>query len=233
MLGQPWPMWSDREIDELKLGYLNDIILCKDGNGTFASIAFAHYMINSVGINSDNYPIYFKLLEAGNRWVVDVMVGDKDPAKFFGNIQPNTYMLQECFKMLTDWKPGEVYPKSLLVLYGLITLCYDNPDEGYRLYPLTVTDVNNLGKHLDKSKDQMDALNRIVLTVLDKIAGLIEPQKPLPAIEVQDVALQANNIRGKFLDMTKKLNEAIPDIILVRGELGKNEVKPNIPAITV
>jgi hypothetical protein len=231
MHGEPWPQWPETEIDALKLSYVNDIIECKEGYGVFASLGFAYYLINHVGINSDNYPIYFKLIESGNRWVVDMLVGDKDPTKFFGNIQPNTYMLRESFRMLTAWKAGEVNPKSLLVLYGLITLCYSNPDEGYRLYPLSVPDVNNLGKHLDKTKDQTDPLNRIVLTVLDKIAGLIEPQKPLPAREVQDVALQANNIRGKFLDITKHMNEAIPDIILERGDYTVKEVKPTVPEI--
>lgn len=233
MLGEPWPMWSEKEIDALKLGYLNDIIECKDGYGTFAALAYAHYMISKVGITSDNYPIFFRLIESGNRWVVDTLVGDRDPAKFFGSIQPNTFMLKECFSMLTSWKPGEVYPKSLQILYGLLVLCYETPEEGYRLYPLTVPDVNNLGKHLDKAKDQMDPLNRIVLTLLDKLAGLIEPQKPLPSRDIQDVALQANNIRGKFLDMTKRMNEAIPDIILVRGDYTAAEVKPTVPEIKV
>jgi len=233
MLGEPWPMWSEKEIDALKLGYLNDIIECKDGYGVFAALAYAQYMIKKVGLTSDNYPIYFRLIESGNRWVVDTLVGDRDPSRFFGNIQPNTFMLRECFSMLTAWKPGEVYPKSLQILYGLLVLCYETPEEGYRLYPLTIPDVNNLGKHLDKSKDQMDPLNRIVLTLLDRLAGLIEPQKPLPAREIQDVALQANNIRGKFLDMTKHMNEAIPDIILVRGDYAAAEVKPTAPEIKV
>lgn len=224
-------MWSEVEIDALKLGYLNEIIGCTDGFGTFGALAFAHYMINKVGINSDNYPIYFRLLESGNRWVVDTLVGKTSPDKLFGAIQPNTFMLKECFAMLTRWKAGEVYPKSLLVIYGLLQVCYEIPEEGYRIYPLTVTDVNNLGKHLDKSKDQMDPLNRIVLSLLDRISGLIEPQKPLPSVEIQDIALQANNIRGKFLDMTKKMNEAIPDIILVRGDYTVNEVKPDVPPI--
>ena len=51
--------------------------------------------------------------------------------------------------------------------------------------------------------------------------------------DIQDVALQANNIRGKFLDMTKRLNESIPDILLVRGDYTQNEVKPNVPKIDV
>ncbi|HCM25362.1 MAG TPA: hypothetical protein DIC34_02235 [Treponema sp.] len=224
-----WPLLSNAEIDALELRYINDIIACKNEYSAFAAVAFSHYLINTVGLTPDNYSVYFRLIESGNRWVVDALVGKKDPSKFFGNIQPNNYMLGECFRMLTKWKSGEVYPKALVIIYGLLTLCFKDPEEGYRLYPLTVTDVNNLGKHLDKTKDQMEPLNRTVLSVLDEISSLIEPQKPMPSREIQDVALQANNIRGKFLDMTKRLNEAIPDILLERGDYTANEIKPNIP----
>jgi hypothetical protein len=55
----------------------------------------------------------------------------------------------------------------------------------------------------------------------------------MPSREVQDVALQANNIRGKFLDMTKRMNEVIPDILLERGDWTKTEVPPNIIKIEV
>jgi hypothetical protein len=226
-----WPLWSETEIDALELRYVNDIIACGDGYSTFAAIAFAHYLVNKIGLNPDNYSVYFRILESGNRFVIDSLVGDGDPSHFFGTIQPNSFMLKECFRMLTKWKPGGIYPKSLLIIYGLLTVCFKDPEEGYRLYPLTVNDVNNLGKHLDKTKDQMDPLNRIVLTVLDEISSLIEPQKPQPPIQVQDVALQANNIRGKFLDMTKKLNEAIPDILLERGDYNASEVKPIAPKV--
>jgi hypothetical protein len=228
-----WPLWSESEIDALALSYINDIIQAKDGYSVFAAVAFSHYLVGKVGLNPDNYPIFFRLIESGNRWVIDALTEGRDPAKLFQTIQPNTFMLQECFRMLTKWKPGEIYPKALQIIYGLLTLCYEVPEEGYRLYPLTVSDINNLGKHLDKTKDQMEPLNRIVLTTLDRIAGLIEPQKPMPSREVQDVALQANNIRGKFLDMTKRMNEVIPDILLERGDWTKNEVPPNIIKIEV
>jgi hypothetical protein len=233
MPGQASPLWSENEIDKLALGYINDIIACKDGYSVFASIAFAHYLVDKVGLTPDNYPIFFRLIESGNRWVIEAIVENREPTKMFGSIQPNTFMLRECFRMLTGWKAGEVYPKALEIIYGLLAVCYQVPEEGYRLYPLTVNDVNNLGKHLDKTKDQMDPLNRTVLSVLDRVAGLIEPQKPMPSREIQDVALQANNIRGKFLDMTKKLNEAIPDLLLVRGDFSKDEVRPNIVKIDV
>jgi len=233
MPGQPWPQWSENEIDSLALGYINDIITANEEYSAFAAIAFSHYLINKVGIHSDNYPIYFRLIESGNRWVVDALAGEKDPSKFFGNIQPNTYMLRECFQMLTHWKTGEIYPKALVIIFGLLSVCFRDAEEGYRMYPLTVSDVNNLGKHLDKEKNQMDPLNRTILTVLDEIASLIEPQKPIPTNEVKDVALQANNIRGKFLDMTKRLNEAIPDILLEKGDYKQKEIRPNVVRIEV
>jgi len=231
MAGAEGTQWSEKEIDNLALGYINEIIESREGYSVFAAIAFAHFMENKVGLNPDNYPIFFRLIEAGNPWVIDTLVGDKDPSRLMGTIQFNTFMIKECFRMLTAWKPGEVYPKALVIIYGLLTLCYAVPEEGYRIYPVTVNDVNNLGKHLDKTKDQMDPLNRVVLSVLDRIASLIEPQKPMPSVAIQDVALQANNIRGKFLDMTKKLNEAIPDILLVRGNYEDSVVKPIVAKI--
>jgi len=233
MADAQWTLWSENEIDELALGYIKDIIESKEGYSVFAAVAFAHYLVNKIGLNPDNYPVFFRLIEAGNPWVIDTLVGDRDPAKFMGTIQFNTFMLRECFRMLTTWKPGEIYPKALVIIYGLLTICYRLPEEGYRIYPLTVSDVNNLGKHLDKTKDQMDPLNRVVLTVLDRIASLIEPQKPMPSNEIKDVAIQANNIRGKFLDMTKTLNESIPDVLLVRGDYQSKIIKPNVVAIEV
>ena len=233
MAGTEWPMWSEKEIDALSLGYMKEIIESREGYSAFVAVGLAHFLAHKVGLNPDNYPIFFRLIESGNPWVIDTLVGDTLPSKFLGSIQFNTFMLKECFRMLTSWKPGEIYPKALEIIYGLLTDCYRLPEEGYRIFPLTVSDVNNLGKHLDKTKDQMDPLNRIVLTLLDRIASLIEPQKPMPSNEVKDVALQANNIRGKFLDMTKGLNESIPDVLLVRGDYTQKIVKPNLPKIDV
>jgi len=233
MSGSEWPLWSEKEIDALTLSYVKEIIESNEGHAVFAAIAFAHFMEDKVGLTPDNYPLFFRLVEAGNPWVIDALIGDKVASKFLGQIQFNKFMIGECFRMLKSWKPGEVYPKALEIIYGLLTVCYRVPEEGYRIYPLTVTEVNNLGKHLDKEKGQTDPLNRIVLTLLDHIASLIEPQKPMPSVEIQDVALQSNNIRGKFLDMTKNLNEAIPDVLLVRGDFSAGIIKPIIPAIVV
>ena len=106
---------------------------------------------------------------------------------------------------------------------------YENPVEGYRLYPLTIPDLNNLGKHLDESKDQKDQVNSILLHLLDKISTLLDPGNIIVSDKtVLQIATQANNIRGKFLDITKKLNEAIPDNLLERGDFTIDEVSPSV-----
>mgnify|MGYP006887593957 CR=1 FL=1 len=95
------------------------------------------------------------------------------------------------------------------------------------MYKVTIPDINNLGKHLDKSKDQTDPVNKTILILLDKIASLIDPGKAETDQEIVKLATQANNIRGKFLDITKKLNEAIPDIFLERGDYTTDEIPPS------
>ena len=98
---------------------------------------------------------------------------------------------------------------------------------GYKLYSLSITDVNNLGKHLDKSSETKLRLNNIILHILDRIASLYNIGGLPPATkEMEKIGTQANNIRGKFLDPTKNLNEAIPVKVLEKDDYKKYEIKP-------
>jgi len=223
--------WSLEEINDLELAFLHKMFECKDSDGVDVTMFFAKFM-SKVALNSDNYPIFLKLLQFENHWVVDALLGDKEPLAYFKPVQPNTFILNECFKMFKRWKPGGIYAKSLLILFGLLKTAYESPQDGYRTYALTITDVNNLGKHLDKDKDQKDDVNRTLLGLLDRIASLSD-LGGLPAKDKQmsDVAMQANNIRGKFLDYTKKMSEAIPDEMLKREDFKKKEVAPTIQIV--
>lgn len=218
--------WPQEEIDALELSFLKEVLSCKDGYGVSAAIKFAAFMARKVGVNSDNYPVFFELIGTGNHWVIDILVGDSQPESFFKTIQPNSFMIGECLRMLTFWHPGGVYPKSLQIVFGILKQTYENPTEGYRMYQLSIPEVNNLGKHLDKEKDQRDPVNRVILYILDKIASLVEPGKDIKNMELLDVATQSNNIRGKFLDLDKTLNEAIPDLLLKPADYTKDEVAP-------
>lgn len=218
--------WPQEEIDSLELGFLKEIIACRDGLGVAAALRFAHFMGKKVGLNSDNYPVFFELIETGNRWVIEALLGDSAPETLFKAIQPNAFMIGECLRMLTTWQPGGVYPKSLQIIFGILKQTFESPGDGYRMYKINIPEVNNLGKHLDKEKDQRDPVNRIILSILDKIASLVEPGQEIKDQDLLDVATQSNHIRGKFLDLDKAMNEAIPDILLIRGDFQKLEVAP-------
>jgi hypothetical protein len=218
--------WTEEEINKLELKYLHEIFNCHDGIGVEASIGYAKYLSEKVALNPDNYPVFMLLLQSGNHWVVDSLIGKNNPEEFFKPVQPNKFLLSECFKILTRWKRNGIYPKSLLVIFGLLRQAYENPAEGYRLYPLTISDLNNLGKHLDESKDQAYPVNKTILHLLDSYSKLVDVGVPTNDDGKLRISIQANNIRGKFLDMTKKLNEAIPDLLLEKGDYTSDEVAP-------
>ncbi len=218
--------WPKEEIDALELTVLKEIIACKEGWGVSAAMRFASYMSKKVGLNSDNYPIFFDLIETGNKFVIDTLTKDAAPETYFKAIQPNGFMIGECLRMLTYWQSGAVYAKSLQIIFGILKQTYESATDGYRLYKIDIPEVNNLGKHLDKEKDQRDPVNRIILYILDKIAGLVEPGQEISDQALLDVATQANHIRGKFLDLDKTLNEAIPDLLLIKGDLTRVDIAP-------
>lgn len=217
--------WQEEDLNNLELAFLKDIFKLEQSLGVDATITYARFL-NYIGANPDNYPIFLKLLGMRNHWVVDALIGDNDPDTFFSHVQMNYFILKECFRAFKEAPRGGIYPKSLAVFLGILQVTYKNQLEGYRVYPLNITDVNNLGKHLNEEKDQRDPLNMIILTILDKVASLIDPGKDEEDKEIIAVATQANNIRGKFLDFTKGLKEAIPDLLLETSDYAANEVKP-------
>lgn len=221
--------WQQEDLNKLSLSFLNSMLACKEPQGVDVTVYFAKFL-NMVGVNPDNYPIYLNFFRMRNHWVVDALLGDSDPRVVFSQIQPNYFILEECFKAFEENQRGGMYPKSLLVFLGILEVTYKNPLEGYRVFPLNAENVNNLGKHLDEDKDQADPINRSILGILDKIASLMDPGTlETEDIEIMKVATQANNIRGKFLDMTKHLNEALPELLLNKGDFTEAEVPPTQP----
>ncbi|MBF9019060.1 MULTISPECIES: hypothetical protein [unclassified Oceanispirochaeta] len=218
--------WQEDDLNKLELSFLDRIFDMKEPQGVDATMLFAIYM-NMVGVNPDNYPLFLKIIEMKNHWVVDALVGDNDLEQFFKLVQPNYFILKECFQSITNTKSGGMYEKSLIIFLSIIDMTFKNPIEGYRIYEITNEDLNNLGKHLDETQDQAFPLNMKILSILDKVASLIDPGQVEIDPKITVVAIHANNIRGKFLDMTKSLNEAIPDNLLLKGNFSENEIAPS------
>lgn len=188
-----------------------------------ASISYARFLKLS-GLTSENYPLFLKMLEIENHWVLDELIGDTDPFLLLSTIPPNNYLVSKCFKLLTRWRPGGIYPKTLAIVLGVLQNAYSSPRDGYKIYPLSISDIDNLGKHLEQEGGQDEPRNRCILDILERL-GSIEGLRLDENME--RVARQAIKIRNSFFDNTKMLEDVIPQVLIVRGNYLEEEVPPN------
>jgi hypothetical protein len=161
------------------------------------------------------------MLEIENHWVIDALIGKRDPFLLLSGVQPNRFIVGRVVKMMTKWHRGGIYHKNLSVILGVLQSVYSSPGDGFRIYPLSIADTNSLGKHLDKAKGQDDPLNRAILEVLEKISNLEDAGNP----EMEEVAYHAAAIRNAFFDDRKDLESVIPPVLLVTVE-DRTEVAP-------
>ncbi len=188
-----------------------------------SSTMFAAYL-NRVGISSKNYGLFLKLLETNNQWIVDGLIGGKSPDLLFSSLKPNSYLINKAFILLTSWHPGQIYEKVLLAVLGIIQYGFYKPDDGYRIFPLEISDINNLGKFLKEDNDQFHEVNEIILEILDRITGLGEHSNNL---NKSIIAKHSFNIRISYFDNTKSLLDTIPKVLLVKLKREDREVKPS------
>jgi hypothetical protein len=207
-------------IGEIENRLLQGVFGCRSTEAVEAAISYAQYL-SSVGITPDNYPVFLRMLEIENHWVIDALIGGRDPFLLLSGVQPNKYIVGRILAMMTRWHKGGIYPKNLSVILGVLQSVYSSPRDGYRIYPLSIADANAIGKHLDKEKGQDDPLNRAILEVLEKIADLEDAGNT----EMDEVAMHASSIRNAFFDDHKRMEDVIPPVLLVTVR-DRKEVPP-------
>jgi hypothetical protein len=212
--------WDDARIIEIENSLLQGILGCRTTEAVEAAITYAKFLC-STGITAENYPVFLKMLEIENHWVIDALIGDRDPFLMFSPVQPNRYIVNRIFAMMTKWHKGGIYIKNLSVILGVLQSVYSSPKDGYRIYSLRIADLNALGKHLRKDNGQDDPLNRVILEILDHLSQL----QGQGSADSEEVAIQASAIRNAFLDNRKQMADVIPPVLLVT--LGdRNEIPP-------
>ena len=216
-------VWTRENMLRVENEILRNILAARTPEAVEAAISYSRFLRLS-GLDPESYPLFLKLLEVENHWVLDELLGDKDPFLLLSTIPPNRYLVSRCFKLLTRWRPQGIYPKTLAIALGVLQSAYSSPRDGYRIYPLSIADVDNLGKHLEKEGGQNDPRNRCILDILEKI-GMLEGIQLDEKVE--EVARQALRIRGNFFDNTKLLEDCIPQVLLVRGDYLQEEVPPS------
>jgi hypothetical protein len=202
--------WTDEEVQRIEYSLLKGILGTRTPEAVEAAITYASYL-NFTGITNGNYPVFLNILTVHNHHVIDALLGTRDPFLFMSSIQPNYFIVSTCFSILTKYRKGEIYPKTLGIILGVYQATYNSPLDGYKIYPPSVADVNALGKHLNEEKGQDDLLNRSILDILDKLSSL-EGQNVDE--DMEDLAVHAHSIRNNFFDSTKRLVDVIPEVLL-------------------
>lgn len=202
--------WTSNEVQFIEYNMLKGFIGCRTEEAVEAAITYASYL-NFTGITNGNYPVFLNILTVRNHHVIDALLGNRDPFLFMSSIQPNHFIVATCFSILTKYRKGEIYPKTLGIILGVFQAAYNSPLDGYKIYSPSVADVNALGKHLNEDKGQDDLLNRSILDILDKLSSL-EGQNVDE--DMEDLAIHAHNTRNNFFDSTKRLVDVIPEVLL-------------------
>jgi hypothetical protein len=204
------PIWNEAQISEIENRLLQGIFGCRTTEAVEAAVTYATFL-STIGITPDNYPVFLRMLEIENHWVIDSLIGDRDPFLLLSGVQPNEFIVGRILAMMTRWHKGGIYHKNLSVILGVLQSVYSSPRDGYRIYPLSIQDVNALGKHLDKEKGQDDPLNRAILEVLEKLSELEDSGNR----DLEEVAIHAAGIRNAFFDDRKQMEDVIPPVLLV------------------
>jgi hypothetical protein len=214
-------VWSLESIARVENSIINNIFGCRTTEGVEAAIAYMRFLRES-GLTNENYPLFLKILEIDNHWVIDELIGTGDPFLLLTPIQPTKHLVSTCFRLLTNWHPGGIYPKTMAITLGVLQVAYCYAKDGYDIHKVSINDVNNLGKHLNKDLGQSDPINQVILDILDKIALL----EGLGDDNMERVARQATLIRSNFFDRRKKLEDAIPQVLLVKSDYLVKEIAP-------
>lgn len=214
--------WTKKAIQDVEISILHNMIACRTVEAVQSCISYARFLRLS-GLNNENYPLFLTLLEVENHWVIDSLVDDKDPFLLLSPIQPNNYLILTAFQLLTNWHPGGIYPKTLAIILGVLQAAFSSPKDGFKIYSVSINDVNNIGKHLNKETGQDDRNNREILDILDRLGSLAgTSENP----DVEHMARQANNIRTYYFDKRKKMEDIIPQVLLVKSDYVTKEIEP-------
>jgi len=217
-------LWTKQSIVEVEIGILENIISCRTVEAVEAAVSYARFLSLS-GLDNENYPLFLKMLEVENHWAIDALIRDKDPFLLLSPIQPNNYLIMEGFKLLTKWHPGGIYPQTLAIVLGVLQAAYSSSKDGYKIYKVSINDVNNLGKHLNKETGQDDKNNRCVLEILDRLGSL---EGTSDNADMEQTARQSNSIRSFFFDKRKKMEDIIPQVLLVKSDYVAKEIAPEM-----
>src|SRR5262249_40182212 len=96
-------LWTRDAILQAENAVLQQILAARTPEAAEAAVSYARFLRLS-GLDAENYALFLKILEVENHWVLDALIGDRDPFLLLSTIQPNSYLAAKCFTLLTRWR---------------------------------------------------------------------------------------------------------------------------------
>ncbi len=214
--------WTDESTHRVESLILRNAFGCRTPDATETAMSYTRFL-RLARMTNENYPLFLSLLEIDNHYVIDSLIGDEDPFVFFTPIQPTKHLMRECFRLLTFWHPGGIYPKTISIVLGVLQAAYNHAKDGNTIHQVSINDINNLAKHLSKDSGQSDPVNRAILDILDRLS-LLEGQGDE---EIEELSRHCHNIRTYFFDRRRKMEDIIPQVLLVKSDYLVKTVAPN------
>jgi hypothetical protein len=215
--------WNEEDLYKLQVQAVSRFLKCDTPQAVEASVEFARYL-NDKGLDPDNYPLFLEILKNENSFVTEALIGKNKAFDLFTRVQPNPYIVRFCFQVLRAYKPGGVNDITLELIFGVLYRAYHSAKEGNALHPLSIEDVNAVGKFLDKTKPQTDPINRFILDILADISEYRSINNEDPRIDKN--SSHATAIRNAFFDRKRQMSSVMPPEILARGNYLATTVKP-------
>ncbi len=215
--------WSEEDLFKLQVEAVSRFLKCDTPQAVEASMEYARYL-NDQKLNPDNYPLFLEILRSGNSHVIEALIGTGKAFALFTGVQPNSYIVGFCFQMLRAYLPGGVNDLTLEAVFGILYRNYHSAKEGNALYPLSIEDVNAVGKFLDKTKPQTEPINRFILDILADIAEHRSINNEDPVVDKN--SSHATAIRNAFFDTQRSMTSIMPTEILARGNYLDTTIHP-------
>ena len=224
MLNLSWTeIWGEKELYDLQVDAVTRFMQCDSQISLEATVEFAKYL-NFKGIDSDTYPLFLEFIREENHHVIEGLLGKWNAFDVLSVVQPNAFIIDYCLKMLAKHRPGSLYHRTLQLVFGVLYRSYHSPREGYSLLPLSIENLNSIGKYLDKTKKQSEGINRFILDILSDLAGFSQVDREDE--NINKISLHAIAIRNAFFDRLTEMETVIPAELLVREESTETEIHP-------